>query len=376
MQISVSSIMNTFFTVNLLVLILLVLLACRHLTRYISVYTIILCCVAIIARLLFPLEFSFTQAVPVENILPPIYVFIVTTTFTAGQNTFSLYQLFAAVWFIISAILIGNSVITYIRTRKSLLKLEEVECPEIIGIYEKVNNSFLRKKNFILVSSDVIHTPLVFGIRKPIIALPRMRFTPKELSYIFSHELCHYYKKHLHIKVLAELITDIYFWNPFVYLMKYLLNKALEYYTDAYVTDSINEFGRIEYLECLVKIAKTQYGTTKKTPYISAFSVNLKDRSNKIIIEAKAKNRSIYSIMLLFVFMFFLLLSYLYIWTPSSIPKQIQEETFSLDESNSYYLKTKDNSFALYINGEYITTITQSLDPNIPIREEIKCEKN
>ncbi len=371
MQISVSSIINTFFIANLLVLVLLILLASRPLSRYISAYTIILCFIATIVRLLLPFEFSFTRAVPIKKILPPLYVFIVTTTYTVGSYTFNLYQLLAAIWFVISAILICNSVMTYIKIRKGLLKSEEIKCPEIIDVYKNVNKSFSQKKNFILVSSAAIHTPLVFGVIKPIIALPGMTFTQKELSYIFRHELCHYYNKHLHIKVLMEFISDIYFWNPFVYLMKYLINNSLEYYTDSYVADSVTEFGKIEYLECLVKIAKNQYSDIEKIPYISAFSLSLRDRADKIIIRAKSKYYSIYSKTFLTVFMIFLLSSYLYIGEPSSIPEQIQEQTFSLDESNSYYLKTRNNSYDLYINEKYITTITKNLDPNIPIKGEI-----
>lgn len=367
MRISVSSIINTFFIASVLIFLLLV--AARFLSQYISSYTIAFCSVFIILRMLFPFEFFFTRAVLIKKVLPPIHVFLRTTVLPIGGSNFYLYQILMIGWIAVSSILVINSTVRYIAIRKKLLNCKKVCNSEIVEIYQAVNDSFSNQKEFDLVLSSTIHTPMVFGVRKPIIVLPEMDFTQKELLYIFQHELYHYYKKHLHIKILCELIRDIYFWNPFVYVMNYLINCALEYCTDAYITKTLNEYEKISYLECLVKIAKNQCTDERKNPYITAFSLSLKGRANKIMIKNKHKKYRMYNGIFLLCALVILIFPYFYSGEAYHIPKEIEEETFVMDESNSYYLKKEDNSYDLYFNGEFIANVTETWDPKIPIIE-------
>lgn len=378
MLITLSSIINTFFLSNLLILVLIMLLSLRVLTRYINTYTIITCFFVLMIRLLFPLEFYFTRAIPVNRFIPQIYVFISKTIINIGNINFKLVQFFAFLWFIISVLLICNTFRHYAMTRNNLTKLEEIKDPKIIEIYNKLNNSYKKNNVFRLVYSPSLQSPFVFGIKEPIIVLPKIELTDKELNYIFKHELCHYYKKHLHIKILCELISNIYFWNPLIYIMKLQISKSLEIYVDSTLTSTVAEMEKIEYIECLIKIAKLQYFRNINRPYVAGFSIlsiSLTDRTRKIMEPSFSPKQPLYSNLFLSLVISVILFSYLFIYEPYALTDYVQQNTFILDKSNSFYIKNNDDTFDLYIENVYVTTLDGKLDSKIPIKEIIN-EKN
>ena len=56
------------------------------------------------------------------------------------------------------------------------------------------------------------------------------------------------------------------------------------------------------------------------------------------------------------------------IFEPSSpAPSDIQQTTFSINSGNSYLLLTIDQTYYLYVDGEYLTTVSQVFDDTLPI---------
>ena len=56
------------------------------------------------------------------------------------------------------------------------------------------------------------------------------------------------------------------------------------------------------------------------------------------------------------------------IFEPSSpLPDDIEQSTFSINSENSYLLLNNDQTYDLYVDGEYLTTVSQIFDDTLPI---------
>lgn len=220
MQITLSSVVNTILCTSLMFVFIIITLKYRFFFKRLSFYTIILCFLLIAIRLFFPYEFYFVKEIPVRKVMPQLYEFLYHFELTFGNFNVSVLKFLSISWIAVSIVLLIKLMLDYHKTRYMLLKMRSVNDSDIIAALNEVNSKYNKKVSFTLVSSSIISTPLLFGIRKPIIALPQVFLTHKELCYIFEHELCHYYKKHLHIKLFCEFITVIYFWNPLIFMIK------------------------------------------------------------------------------------------------------------------------------------------------------------
>ncbi|WP_092472491.1 M56 family metallopeptidase [Desulfotruncus arcticus] len=60
-------------------------------------------------------------------------------------------------------------------------------------------------------------------------AAPKIELSEEEWYYILSHEVAHYYHGDLWIKIVTEFLHIIYWWNPFVCLLKNRYRKHLKY---------------------------------------------------------------------------------------------------------------------------------------------------
>ena len=51
----------------------------------------------------------------------------------------------------------------------------------------------------------------------------------------------------------------------------------------------------------------------------------------------------------------------------SPLPDDVEESTFSINSGNSYLLLNNDQTYDLYVDGEYLTTVSQVFDDTLPI---------
>lgn len=372
MQITLSSVVNTILCTSLMLVLIIITLKYKFLFKRLSFYTIILCFLLIAIRLLFPYEFYFVKEIPVRKVMPQIYGFLYDDVLTLGNFNVSVLKFLSISWITVSIVLLIKFMLDYYKTRYILLNMRSVNDSDIIIALNEVNSKYNKKVSFTLVSSSIISTPLLFGIRKPIIALPQIILTHKELCYIFEHELCHYYKKHLHIKLFCEFITVIYFWNPLIFMIKKLLNKVLEFYVDAKVNENLTEYNKIEYLECLLKIAKLQQ-TNKQSffctvPFSIISSPRLLERGNILLNNSRHRNFLLINKLFLLSALMLTIFSYSFICEPYYISEEYAENTFNAD--NAYFVLNAENTYDLYVDSVYVSTVTKVFDPKIPIKEE------
>ncbi|WP_256761815.1 M56 family metallopeptidase [Cohnella sp. WQ 127256] len=143
--------------------------------------------------------------------------------------------------------------------------------------------------------SDIITTPLTYGIFQPVILLPKnIDYTDeKQLEFILTHEFTHIKRFDTLKKWLLAASVCIHWFNPFVWVMYVLANRDIELSCDETVIWTFGESMKPAYAMALVRLEEKKSGLS---PFASNFSKN--SIEERIISIMKAKNTTITTILL------------------------------------------------------------------------------
>lgn len=101
-------------------------------------------------------------------------------------------------------------------------------------IYLKRKLRFATKAKEDVFESNVIPSPFVFGIIKPIIYLP-YHLNEQEKGYILAHERYHIKRRDYLVKLLAFGLLSVYWFHPLVWAAFYLMSRDMEMSCDEQV---------------------------------------------------------------------------------------------------------------------------------------------
>lgn len=105
-------------------------------------------------------------------------------------------------------------------------------------------------------SSDLISSPLTYGILHPVILLPKKldRNDQAALKYVLTHEYVHIRRFDAIMKILFVAVLCIHWFNPLVWVMYVLANRDVELSCDAWVIHMMGEKNRSSYALMLIKM--------------------------------------------------------------------------------------------------------------------------
>ena len=111
-------------------------------------------------------------------------------------------------------------------------------------------------------SSDLISSPLTYGILHPVILLPKKldRNDQAALKYVLTHEYVHIRRFDAITKILFAFALCIHWFNPLVWVMYVLANRDVELSCDAWVIRMMGEKNRSSYALMLIKMEERRSG--------------------------------------------------------------------------------------------------------------------
>lgn len=111
-------------------------------------------------------------------------------------------------------------------------------------------------------SSDLISSPLTYGILHPVILLPKKldRNDQVALKYVLTHEYVHIRRFDAITKILFAAVLCIHWFNPLVWVMYVLANRDIELSCDAWVIRMMGEKNRSSYALMLIKMEEKRSG--------------------------------------------------------------------------------------------------------------------
>ena len=111
-------------------------------------------------------------------------------------------------------------------------------------------------------SSDLISSPLTYGILHPVILLPKKldRNDQVALKYVLTHEYVHIRRFDAITKILFAAVLCIHWFNPLVWVMYVLANRDIELSCDAWVIRMMGAKNRSSYALMLIKMEEQRSG--------------------------------------------------------------------------------------------------------------------
>ena len=139
-------------------------------------------------------------------------------------------------------------------------------------------------------SSDLISSPLTYGILHPVILLPKKldRNDQVALKYVLTHEYVHIRRFDAITKILFAAVLCIHWFNPLVWVMYVLANRDIELSCDAWVIRMMGEKKRSSYALMLIKMEERRNGMSALCSHFGKNAI-----SERIEAIMKFKNTSI-----------------------------------------------------------------------------------
>ena len=183
----------------------------------------------------------------------------------ASTNLFSWEQLLLSVYLLGAMVVMARFILGLLRIRKIYLQGEKL-------VYN----------NYTVVLSDQAILPFSFMDK---VFFHRSYLENSHIQEILHHELTHIKYRHTYDVLFVELVSILFWWNPFIYLYKKEIKQNHEYIADAYASDQTHteNYGQIllGHSSSGLELALTN----------QFFNSHLKKRINMLYKEKSAKYR-------------------------------------------------------------------------------------
>lgn len=263
MHISIFSIWMTVLWSSLLILVFYILRKRLILIDICSVSGVIILYLFCMIRMMLPLEFPWTIIVSGGGFYRAMYSAL---SYEIGKRL-SVGYILAGIWIAGTMIFIIRHTVQYYALRRCFNRFADCTDEKTNDTMKRIDNSTKIK----VLQTEAIDIPCCFGILHKRIALPAKEYTDDELYFILFHEYLHLNNRDILTKVLTNLFCAVYWWNPFVYLLKKDLNQSLEIRCDDIAVNGLDKKNRADYLSAMLTVFKNAglQNTQEKNSYVT-----------------------------------------------------------------------------------------------------------
>ena len=148
----------------------------------------------------------------------------------------------------------------------------------------------LRQTMPVIVSRKV-NSPMILGIFRPVLVIPREDYSSAECNMIVRHELTHCKRHDVAFKMLLTAVNALHWFNPFVYLMVREANADIELCCDADVLRNADTVQRKAYAESILTSMEREKGFVPVSTCFSNGGINtMKERLENIVDNGKRRS--------------------------------------------------------------------------------------
>ncbi len=186
-----------------------------------------------------------------------------------AQNFEAFSAALPVVWVVGSVLCAGGFALVYLRCRRDFATSLPVDDPRAQAWLAEHRGQLRRPLS--LRQSDLISTPLTYGVVHPVILVPRDTDWSREgeVRYVLAHELVHVRRFDALTKFVLMVCVCVHWFNPLVWAMYVLANRDLELSCDERVVRGFGTGSRADYARALIAMEETKSGLA---PLYSGFS--------------------------------------------------------------------------------------------------------
>ncbi len=359
------TILSIVLSLSILLAIFLPLLSLERCLKVLDGRRAAVCCIAVMIRALIPVEFPFSKTIRVSRVLPDVRDKMKYSVSMGGFSV-KVSQLLLFVWILAAIILVAKKLLLYFQLQKTIRRIPECRDAAISEILQELQEKYSFTGSVRVIRTSLNISPLVSGIRNPVIVLPENPFSREEYRMILEHELLHCIRHDILYKIAADLLCSVYWWNPLFHVLKHKIFELIELGNDRQMTVSSSSVERQAYIQCLSDTAEKI--CDHQIPFTLSFNNHEKRALRRRIHLIECYQSS--GLMKSF-FAFALSLAVLWGCTSFTLePYGVSEEGdyIMLTPDNAYFIK-KNNSYELYYQDEYFYTVDsiEYYNPDIPI---------
>lgn len=348
--------------------------------------------IAGIFRLICFVEFPVTIVIGSEVILPAIFDFFTIQLLNTYNDAVivHIYDVLIGIWIIGSIYNLQRYLHQSIRLNKSIRSVQGIDDMGIISCMDMILSKSRKSAKIKIIQSDEISIPMIAGFFRPVILLPDIEFSDNELKNILLHEWTHFLHKDAWVKLSMYLISSIFWWNPFVHLLRYELNHILEIQCDLNITSKMDKEARIDYLSSILKVIReTDKNISLHTIPMNCAALVSTNKTKKIEqrfrlvldYDSCKKQRILPVFLLCVVILLSIFASYIIVLQPIYSPsvESSNEEIFDINPENSYLIVNENGTYSLYSDGKYrcdITKINEAPFSSLPIKYSNKNDSD
>lgn len=209
------------------------------------------------------------------------------------------------------------------------------------------------KRNIKIVQTATVEVPCCMGIFEKRILIPDKKYSREELHYIILHEYTHLDNKDILTIQMINILCIVFWWNPFVYILKGDMYQSIEIRCDQTVTKKLKSAERGNYLTVILKEykASVQEKEFRKPagamPLFEDHSDHLIERF-RLVAEGKQSSSRIGRILVPVIAVALLVLSYSLILQPRY---DVPENTYTIE--NEFEDINQDNAYLYVSDGKY-----------------------
>lgn len=159
-------------------------------------------------------------------------------------------------------------------------------------VFEDQKQSLGIRRDIPLVVTPAADCPMLAGFVKPTLYLPDEALSEQEAMFIFRHELTHYKRGDLWLKLLLTAAKTVHWFNPLVYLMARFAQEDIELACDDAVVRGMDGAQRRAYGETILRSAVAQ---VKKRALVSCFTGDKETLMRRFegLFDKRAKKRGV-----------------------------------------------------------------------------------
>ena len=189
-------------------------------------------------------------------------------------------DIIACIWLAGVIVLFILRVSAYIAFRNKVSRNSEcISCPGL--------KAYTDKKILVRVCEDIA-SPIMLGILKPELLLPKREITPEQLNNILAHEMTHFKRKDLLYKWFATLVKCIHWFNPAIYFACGQIGVECEISCDLAVVGHMDKEGELSYVNTILALLSA--GRSENIPLTTGMLGNKKTLKRRfLMIKNKTK---------------------------------------------------------------------------------------
>lgn len=159
-------------------------------------------------------------------------------------------------------------------------------------VFAEQKQSLGIRRDIPLVVTPAADCPMLAGFLKPALYLPDEALSEQEAMFIFRHELTHYKRGDLWLKLLLTAAKTVHWFNPLVYLMARFAQEDIELACDDAVVRGMDSAQRRAYGETILRSAVAQ---VKKRALVSCFTGDKETLMRRFegLFDKRAKKRGV-----------------------------------------------------------------------------------